>query len=58
MIWSRVGKGSSGVLESYEDDTSSEDLLEESHHTSLSDGDKNEDEPSKEIPQMEVKFIE
>ena len=58
MISSRDGKGSSGVLESSEDDTSSEDLLEESHHTSLSDGDENEDDTLKEMPQMEVKFIE
>lgn len=49
----KAGKGSSGVLESSEDDTSSEDLLEESHHTSLSDGDENKDEPLKEMPQME-----
>ena len=53
-----VGKASSGVLESSEDDTSYEDLLEESHHTILSYGDKNEDEPLKDMPQMEVKFIE
>ena len=52
------GKGSSGVLENSEDDTYSEDLLEESHHTSLSYSDKKEDEPLKEMPQMEVKFTE
>ena len=58
MISSRDGKGSSGVLESSEDDTSSEDLLEEIHHTILSDGDKNEEKPLKEIPRMELKFTE
>lgn len=49
----KAGKGSSGVLESSGDDTSSEDLEEESQHTSLSEGDEDEDEPLKEMPQME-----
>lgn len=49
------GKGSSGVLLSSEDDTSSEDLSEESHHTSLSHGDEEEDEPLKDMPQTESK---
>ena len=58
MTWSRVGKGSSGVFESSEDDISSKYLLEESHHKILLDGDEEEDEPLKEMPQMEVKFAE
>lgn len=48
----KAGKGSSEV-QSSEDDTSSEDLSEESHHTSLLDGDEEEDEPLKEMPQTE-----